>query len=697
MRDFLPPGTLLQGGHYRIDYPLGQGGFGMTYRGFDLNLERPVAIKEFYPQNFVQRDSTTGRLTVPTADAEPYQRWLQRFEREGRILARLTHPGIVRVFSLFKERETAYLVMELLRGVTLGDELKTQPGQCFSEQRVVKVMEVMVAALDTVHQEGVYHLDLKPDNVMVTGDGRIVLVDFGSARQDLSAMSSSKKSSTMAFTPDYAPPELLSGRPVGAESDLFELGMMLHEMLTGSRPPAVLSRLSQEVWSPPSLSEPWQSMLTQALHLERAKRPAQVKQWWHTQVSWEENQQELKAQERQQEAERQLRREAEAEWNRRQTQAQAKKEAERREQQAKGEERARARAEAAKLKPAEKAVPTLVVPSSEPKPFWQTNRREVLFAGLWIAGMGGALLVSQITQQQTVSDSSSSPTPALDPPVAIPLSPAPFASPSSFSFEVVTVNELGQVVNQEQKSARYFTQDLGGGVTLEMVEIPAGEFMMGSPLGELERQSNESPRHRVNVAEFFMGRFTVTQAQWQAVMGSNPSDFKGENRPVEQVSWNAAQAFCKKLSQQTGRTYRLPSEAEWEYACRAGTTTPFHFGPTLTPELANCDGNSTYSSGPKGQYRGQTTPVGSFAVNGFGLHDMHGNVWEWCLDHWNENYTGAPTDGRAWVENGNFSLRVLRGGSWGDFPRDCRSADRYGYGPENGYSGFGFRLVMSPP
>jgi serine/threonine protein kinase len=180
MRDFLPPGTMLRGGDYRIDYPLGQGGFGMTYRGFDLNLERPVAIKEFYPQEYVQREGTTGRLTVPTSEADLYQRWLQRFEREGRILARLTHPGIVRVFSLFKERDTAYLVMELLRGGTLSDELKTQPEQCFSESRVVEIMEALVAALDTVHQEGVYHLDLKPDNVMVTGDGRIVLVDFGS-------------------------------------------------------------------------------------------------------------------------------------------------------------------------------------------------------------------------------------------------------------------------------------------------------------------------------------------------------------------------------------------------------------------------------------------------------------------------------------------------------------------------------------
>jgi eukaryotic-like serine/threonine-protein kinase len=692
MRDFLPPGTMLRGGDYRIDYPLGQGGFGMTYRGFDLNLERPVAIKEFYPQEYVQREGTTGRLTVPTSEADLYQRWLQRFEREGRILARLTHPGIVRVFSLFKERDTAYLVMELLRGGTLSDELKTQPEQCFSESRVVEIMEALVAALDTVHQEGVYHLDLKPDNVMVTGDGRIVLVDFGSARQDLSAMSSSRKSSTMAFTPDYAPPELLSGKSVGAESDLFQLGMMLHEMLTGSLPPVVLSRLSQEQWSPPSLDEPWRTMLTQALHLERANRPAKVKQWWQTQVNWGEDPQELEAQERQQEAERQLRREAEEraaeqqaaeERNRRQAQEQAKKEAEQREQQAREAERIRA--EAAKLNPPEKVVPTPVVTPFGPKPAGQLNRRGLLLAGLGATGLGGAWLVSQIIRQPWGLQA---------------LSPAPFASPSSFSFEVVTVNETGQVVSREQNQARYFTEDLGGGISLEMIAIPAGEFMMGSPAGELERLNDEGPQRRVKIAEFSMGRFVVTQAQWQAVMGNNPSRFKGENHPVEQVSWNDAQAFCKKLSQQTGRTYRLPSEAEWEYACRAGTNTPFHCGPTITPELANYDGTYAYGSGPKGQYRNQTTPVGSFASNGFCLHDMHGNVWEWCLDHWHESYSGAPTDGSAWVEwveSNNSLTKVLRGGSWYDVPRNCRSADRYGDSPENRYGISGFRLVISSP
>jgi eukaryotic-like serine/threonine-protein kinase len=742
MRDLLPPGTLLRGGEYRVDYALGQGGFGITYRALDLSLERPVAIKEFYPRKYAHRDASTGQLLVPESDTPAYQRWLGRFEREGRILARLAHPGIVKVFSLFKERNTAYLVMELLPGGSLREELKTQPGHGLPEQRVMEVMNALVAALDAVHGEGVYHLDLKPDNVMVTSNGQVVLIDFGAARQESTALTSHRgqRSSTLAFTPNYAPLELISGEPIGAESDLFELGMMLHELLTGTCPPAVLSRLSQNVWEPENLGTPWRDLLSQALHLRREHRPSQVKQWWLSpsisqpqevveapQQNMEQTQaaerieQAAEAEQRRQEAERQLRREAEqraaeqraaeAERKRRQAQELARKEAaeRQREQQAQSEEGARTRAEAAKLKHSEaerKAVPTPVVPSSELKSAIQLNRRGLLLAGLGAAGLGGVWLVNQATQQQTVSDSSSSPTPAIDEsslvpvpeiPVVAPLSPAPFTSPSSFSFSVMMVNETGEVVSHEYKSGRYFTEDLGGGVMLEMVEIPAGDFIMGSPPGELERESNESPQHRVNIAGFSMGRFVVTQAQWQAVMGSNPSGFKGEKNPVENVSWNDAQAFCKKLSQQTGRTYRLPSEAEWEYACRAGTTTPFHFGPTIRSKLANYNGEYSYGAGPKGQSRRQTTPVDSFVANGFGLHDMHGNVWEWCLDHWHDNYNGAPTDGRAWVENSNSSLKVSRGGSWYNNPRNCRSADRVGYHLESNYYNLGFRLVLFPP
>ncbi|WP_435024583.1 caspase, EACC1-associated type [Nostoc sp. CALU 1950] len=263
----------------------------------------------------------------------------------------------------------------------------------------------------------------------------------------------------------------------------------------------------------------------------------------------------------------------------------------------------------------------------------------------------------------------------------------------TIKFETLTVDKNGQVIKREpNKQAKFFKEDLGNGITLDMVEIPAGSFKMGSPPSENGRGKSEDPQHAVNVPAFFIGKFEVTQEQYQQIMGSNPSNFKGAKRPVEKVSWNDAIDFCKKLSQKTGRKYRLPSEAEWEYACRAGTTTPFHFGETITTELANYDGDYTYASAPKGKNRQQTTEVGSFPPNAFGLYDMHGNVWEWCQDNWHDSYKGAPRDGSAWVNNDN-QFQVLRGGSWIDYLNFCRSASRnYNYRAErvgiNLYVGF---------
>jgi eukaryotic-like serine/threonine-protein kinase len=222
---------------------------------------------------------------------------------------------------------------------------------------------------------------------------------------------------------------------------------------------------------------------------------------------------------------------------------------------------------------------------------------------------------------------------------------------------------------------------------LEMVSIPGGSFLMGSPRNEAGRYEDESPQHRVTIAPFLMGKYPVTQSQYQAVMGNNPSHFQenGMHRPVEQVSWNDAIAFCEKLTQMTKRTYRLPSEAEWEYACRAGTTTPFHFGAAITGQVANFRGIDP----------DETTPVGTFPPNAFGLFDMHGNVWEWCADHWHENYQGAPIDGSAWTIGGNGDRRVERSGSWIFSPWVCRSATRNwndaGIRNDDG----GFRVVCS--
>lgn len=246
-------------------------------------------------------------------------------------------------------------------------------------------------------------------------------------------------------------------------------------------------------------------------------------------------------------------------------------------------------------------------------------------------------------------------------------------------------------------------EDLGNGISLELVEIPRGEFWMGASEEE-EAYREEFPQHKVRVSTFLMGKYPVTQEQWQAIaslpevereLSLEPSYHQNDNRPVESVSWDDAVEFCQRLSRETGKKYRLPSEAEWEYACRGGTTTAYHFGKKILPSVANY--------GQTG--RGKTTPVGRFQVaNALGLYDLYGNVYEWCEDNWHDSYDGAPRDGRAWIRRGRWwsrnkasNIKVIRGGSWIDYSDYCRSAYRNYFVRDGRYDDIGFRVVCVAP
>lgn len=235
----------------------------------------------------------------------------------------------------------------------------------------------------------------------------------------------------------------------------------------------------------------------------------------------------------------------------------------------------------------------------------------------------------------------------------------------------------------------------------ELVVIPAGSFNMGSPKSEKERFSDEGPMHRVSIGySLAVGRFEVTQGEWKALMGSNPSGFKvcGERCPVENVSWEDAQGYIRKLKEKTGKAYRLLSESEWEYVARAGTTGPFSTGQTITSDQANFDGKYTYNGSANGEYRQTTVKVGSFPPNAFGLYDVHGNVWEWVQDVWHDNYSGAPSDGSAWESGGDGRSRVLRGGGWFiNSPDLARSAIRNRDEPDYRSNDSGFRLARTLP
>jgi formylglycine-generating enzyme required for sulfatase activity len=271
-------------------------------------------------------------------------------------------------------------------------------------------------------------------------------------------------------------------------------------------------------------------------------------------------------------------------------------------------------------------------------------------------------------------------------------------------------------------------EQLAEGVVLTMLRIPAGSFEMGAPQTEAESNERERPVHRVTLSEFLLGQTPITQAQWRAVAEwerqndepvdrwpesldadpvaklTKPEPFRGEKRPVVNVSWLDAQAFCQRLALRTGKNYTLPSEAQWEYACRAGTKTSFHYGTTINTELANYNGD-VYGNGKKGDNRQQTTDVASFPANPWGLHDMHGNVCEWCADYWYD-YEKVANDGRAWVGSEaeeiinkykvNTNSKLLRGGSWNDIPGYCRSAFRNNNLPAARLKNFGFRVCCLP-
>lgn len=251
--------------------------------------------------------------------------------------------------------------------------------------------------------------------------------------------------------------------------------------------------------------------------------------------------------------------------------------------------------------------------------------------------------------------------------------PKPLGPAETTYFESVQLDRKGDLVRRLPGEARQVVEVLGDGVALELVAIPKGFFQMGARHeGGYE---DERPLHPVFLNAFWMGRYLVTQAQWQTVMGRLPlCRFHGPDLPVENICWKNAVAFCERLSGQTGRCYGLPSEAQWEYACRAGTNTPFSLGETITTDYVNYVGNHTYCEAPVGVYRHNTTPGGTFPPNPWGLYDMHGNLWEFCQDPWSDDYTGAPVDGQALTTKSSW--RVARGGSWHETPLHCRSAMR---------------------
>jgi formylglycine-generating enzyme required for sulfatase activity len=341
------------------------------------------------------------------------------------------------------------------------------------------------------------------------------------------------------------------------------------------------------------------------------------------------------------------------------------------------------------------------VPTSKAFTFASTALCVVALA----TGTTGASTRRDNPQKQTQAVQRSVPREA--PLVAPVFPPAPrVLETRSCPFKTGVTDDKGKAAMRRDMQTPCYTEQLGDGVVLDLVAVPAGRFTMGSPDLEVDRLPTEGPQHQVAVKGFLLGRFEVTQAQWRAVaalprialdLSPEPAQIKGDTLPVGIVSWEEAQEFCARLSKATGRRYRLPSEAEWEYACRGGSADAFAFGPNVLPDVVNYDGNVPYGAAPAGASRGGPVPVGSLGLaNTFGLYDMHGNVWEWCADTWHEDYTGAPSDGRTW-SGGDDNRRVLRGGSYRIFASFCRSAARSAFTYDFRQDFAGFRVACDGP
>lgn len=640
----LAPGTVLQD-RYRIVRQLGKGGMGTVYEAHHTKLKHTVAVKETV--------FSEAHLT-------------KAFEREAQLLAGLQHPALPKVSDYFSQDDGHFLVMEFVPGKDLSESL-TERGRAFPVEQVLQWADQLLDALEYLHgqQPPVIHRDIKPANLKVAANGRVFLLDFGLAKGLHTQMSRvTGGASVQAYTPGYAPVEQMQGSGTDARSDIFSLGATLYHLIAGTPPVDALTRGMNLVNGDADPLRPAHQVnhqvatavsdvLQKALVLQRERRPTTAAEF------------------------RAMLREA--------SQFGATP---------------IPKPSAVLVKPVEERTSPLPEAETVVKQARARTAQEPLpppetFETKRVPGQLAATIAAPTAPAPQLGQRLETTIPAPPPvmPPAVPtMSQTPPKSQKWVIPLVLTVLLVVVIVISLNWKGKQTVADPSGPVAsspslpaafknsigMEFMEIPAGEFQMGSTQSE-----DEKPVHKVKISEvFYLGKYEVTQAEWQAVMGNNPSSFKGDRLPVESVSWNDCQEFLKKLNaKKDGYTYRLPSEVEWEYACRAGTTGDY---------AGNLDEMAWYASNSGDK----THPVGQKKPNAWGLHDMHGNVYEWCQDWYQGSYDGAPTNSIAWESGSDKQFRVLRGGSWFVDARDCRSVHRGRLIPEYRDGNFGFRVVV---
>ena len=685
--DALRADSTLQSGKYRIIKKLGQGGFGITYLAENTLLLGKVAIKEFFFKDYCERDDSTSCVTIPkSGNREIVERFKQKFIKEARTIFKLNHPNIVRILDVFEENGTAYYVMDYIEGESLGDMVKRRGA--IPETEALGYVKDAASALEYIHSKNINHLDIKPGNLMKRKeDGKVLVIDFGVAKQYDAVTSEGTTNTPVGISLGYSPMEQYSKNGVqtfSPQSDVYALAATLFKLLTGNTPPESIKipeyglpvaelqekhvsrsvifaiamamkgrhdRIQSIAEFISNLSGDATVVITDPAEAERKRKEAEEKAAKEkAEVERKRKETEEKAAKEKVEVERKrkeaeekaAKEKAEAERKRKETEEKAAKE------KAKVERKRKETEEKATKKKATFVVTIVVVaivaiwlmiPSNK-------NKVEEELAKITEVSYSNGISSNKNNVEEELAK----------------------ITEASYSKGILTVN----------------------GIKYNMVRVEGCTFRMGAT-SEQDRDTYEidigidieDSVHSVTLSSYYIGKTEVTQALWKAVMGSNPSKFKGENLPVENVSWDDCQEFIRKLNSLTGQNFRLPTEAEWEFACRGGNNSLGYkySGSDNIDNVAWYDGNS----GDK------THPVATKSANELGIYDMSGNVWEWCCD-WYEYYTsGAQTNPKG-PESG--SIRVHRGGSWIRDARYCRSSFRFNYFPTSRYCYLGLRLAL---
>ncbi|MGD0088882.1 MAG: bifunctional serine/threonine-protein kinase/formylglycine-generating enzyme family protein [Planctomycetota bacterium] len=624
---------------------LGQGGMGAVYYGIHPRLKTEVAVK-----------------VLPFHLAEQNPEMVQRFLREAEAAVRARSPHVVNVTEVNEESGIHYLVMEFVKGQTAGGYLRKVKGTGCAGLAEADALDICIAGsegLAVAHEEGIIHRDIKPDNILIpfdqSGQPKLAaskLSDLGLARGGGHGDSITLSQVAMG-TPGYmAPEQAADAKKARKPADVFSMGATLYALLSGNAPfqgSALLKILQATIEQPhrpirelrPEVSTATVQLLDRCL----AKKPEERYSDGHALLAG------LKA-------------------------CRASLECG-------GLPPPSMRGQGAALQNVEQAVQPAargVHPQPEPVP-QSAGLRGLQFGKMqYIAIAVASLLVLSL-----VAGKLQQPSRDREGPETQSASRKPQAAGEPVRQAADADAKKKAEAAEKTVPAKALSLDLGNTVKLALILLPAGKFLMGSPETEKDRLPAET-QHEVTISQpFYMGKYEVTQEQYEAVMGNNPSELKGPKNPVEAVSWEDGQEFCKKLSAKTGMTIQLPTEAQWEYACRAGTKTRFHSGD----EEGDLDSVGWYS----GNADKKAHPVGEKKSNAWGLYDIHGNVWEWCADWYGEYQAGAATDPTG-PATGN--LRVLRGGSWRSGPRNCRAAFRNWSRPDQRHVSVGFRVVVAP-